>query len=142
MAVTVRVLGLKELEKKLDGKVLYEPEIEAGLERIADEMKTRHDKRKGLGARRNVMAIERAGRLQMRVRSTPLVSGWQPEPRKGARRPKGSGTPRPGWQEKVPTYNPRRTGSAWYRAQRSRFKAMAPRVIRKAIEGIKARWSA
>lgn len=142
MPVKVRVVGLEELDRKLDGRLLYEPEIDSTLQRMGDELKRGHDRGKGLGARRNVMAVERAGRLSYRLTSRSLVGRpWRPKALKGPRRPRGSGTPRPGWQERIPTFNPRRTGKAWRAKQHRRFKSMAPRFIRKAIEGIKKRWA-
>jgi len=64
--ITVRVVGLKELERKLDGKLLVQPEIEEGLDTINARFMRGG---KGLGVRRNVLNSQRAV-LSRRVSST------------------------------------------------------------------------
>ncbi|MGE0057006.1 MAG: hypothetical protein AB7P33_09845 [Dehalococcoidia bacterium] len=74
VAVEVQIKGLKELEAKLGGSVLYEDETEAGLDTIEKRMLRGG---KGLGAKRNTVSSERLV-LSRRVQSTdnwPRVTG-------------------------------------------------------------------
>ena len=59
MSITVRIEGLKELEKKLDGKFLVQPEIEGALDTVA---KRGQRGGRGLGAQRNPIGVGQ-GRL-------------------------------------------------------------------------------
>jgi len=54
MPVTVKILGLKELEQKLDGSFLVQPEIEPALDSVANRGKRGG---KGLGAKRNPITV-------------------------------------------------------------------------------------
>lgn len=88
------------------GQILIQPEVEAGLDTLADRLAR---KGKGAGERNNQMNLSRAA-LSRRF---------------------GFGI----------THWPRRTGWAKKAYSRRIFVSMAPRVVKKIIERIAARWS-
>ncbi len=72
--VTVKIDGLKELEKKLDGKFLVQPEIEPALDSGANRAMRGG---KGIGAQRNTISVA-AQPLSRTIASTlnaPRVKG-------------------------------------------------------------------
>lgn len=72
--VSVQVKGLRELEEKLGGSVLWEEETEAGLDTLSARFMRGG---KGLGAQRNVVSSERM-LMSRRVHSTtewPRITG-------------------------------------------------------------------
>lgn len=118
--VTVQVRGLKELEKKLGGSVLYEDETEAGLDTI---MKRMLRPGKGLAGRANTLTHERLV-LSRRVMSSTAEHYLPGRPI-------------------TPENNPRTSGRRWRDYQvNAVFKVMAPRVVRSIIKKINQRWAA
>lgn len=130
--MTVQVRGLKELEKKLNGSVLYEDEVEDGLDTIEKRM-LRGGKARSQGKKTNTVRSERT-HLSRRVASTRrgnTIRETVPSFGRGVNR------------RKNPDFNPRVTGRAWLDYQvHAVFKKMAPNVVRKIIKRINARWSA
>lgn len=112
MPVTIKVLGLEELEQKCQTSILLDPAIEEGINTIKDRMLRQG---KGLGAKRNVLAATSTG---------------------------GSGLAFPGAEIRTSLVWPRTTGSSLKRKDEAIFKAMSGNVIRKAIQRIRDRWGA
>lgn len=119
--VTVSVRGLKELEKKLDGKVLYTPELEAGMDTIRDRMLRGG---KGRGVKNNTLTTQR-GVLTRRIVSTTRDLSDKEQ-----------------FNRYSPRFNPRVTGSAWRSKQVGIFNGMVSRVVRKVVQRINSRWAA
>lgn len=131
--MTVQVKGLKEIEKKLNGSVLYEDEVEDGLTTIEKRM-LRGGKARSQGKKTNTVRSERM-HLSRRIATTrrdnnnirEIVPSF------------GSG---PG-RRKNPNFNPRVSGRKWLDYQiYAVFKKTAPNVVRSIIKKINARWSA
>lgn len=66
MVREIRVVGLEDLERKLDGKFLVQPEIADAMETFGKRMQRGG---KGLGAQRNTIAIQREA-LGVRAQTT------------------------------------------------------------------------
>lgn len=141
-ALTVKVVGLEELQKKLQPSYLYEPEIEAALDTVA---KRGQRGGRGLGAKLNPISVEKR-RLSRSVIS-PLARPSGSTRTRGAR---GTGTPRPRWMQRA-GYNPRRKGTSWLRKNlgatwttgtaKGVLGATAINALKKAAQKILARWS-
>lgn len=137
MTVTIRVKGLAELERKLDGSVLLQPEAEAAVETIGARIARPTGKR--IGVKRNTISRAQSGRLQETISTT--LAGPDPHRRRGTG-PRRRGTPRPGWQQRATWYNPRRKGTAWVRYQEKLLKGTFGRnVMKKMAERIAARFA-
>lgn len=113
--------------KKIDAVVKQAIWVET-LDKIEDRiLRPSRKAQKKLGFRRNTLT-PRKNALVLEVKTTTATGAFKHKGRRGRR---GSGTPRPGWQEKVPSYNPRRTGTAWQASNMAAARAMLPRVLRK-----------
>lgn len=105
-SLEVQVVGLKELQKKLDGKFLVQPEMVGVLDTV-----TRRAQRptKGLGYKMNPLSVSRPAPLSRAI-VTPLAHRRSsPKPRPAVRR---KGTPRPHWMYWA-IVNPRVKGTKW-----------------------------
>jgi hypothetical protein len=93
------------------------PYLDTAITRTREEMVSRHDKSRGLGARVNRLSVGTQPLLQ--TITTPLAL-----PTQSIRE------------------NPRRTGSNFLKKNIGRFKGMAPRVLKKyVLEPVKALWA-
>lgn len=121
MPLTVRIEGLAELQHKLDGDFLLQPEIEAALDTVA---KRGQRGGSGLGARMNPIAVE-AQDLR-RTLITPLAG------RRLAGEP----------------FNPRTKGTAWLKKNigaggygAGTLGSVARNALKSAAKKIAARWA-
>lgn len=85
--------------------------------------------RKRLGFRRNKLRHTRSG-LVLDEFSTVAGPESFKKPKPLHPRGRGTGTPRPGWQEKVRNYNPRRSGKTWASKNINRLKYALPNQAR------------
>jgi len=131
--MTIEVKNLAEIQKKLNGSVLYEDEFEAGLDTIEKRM-LRGGKARSQGKKTNTVRSERmhlSRRIATTRRDNNNIREIVPSFGRGAGR------------RKNPDFNPRVSGSAWRNYQvHAVFKKMAPNVVRSIIKKINARWSA
>ncbi len=133
MDVTVRIVGLEELKKKLDGKLLVQPEMQDAVKTITDRIALRD---------RNILKSGLQGRSRFERASASASRG-----RKGlgiANNPLAVSMSALGTASEItsPLNWPRTTGSSWTKKNIGIFKSMVPNVIRKAIKGIESRWAA
>lgn len=136
-AVTIKVVGLDELQKKLGHAVLLDPAAEDALETIGARIAKPSGKK--IGVLRNKIGRHSAGHLKQNV-TTTLAEAGPHYVRKGAtRRP---GTPRPGWQKYATWYNPRLKGQSWFKYQQKLVRgAFGRNVIKAMVRKIEARWA-
>lgn len=133
MDVTVRVVGLEALKKKLDGKLLIQPELQDAIKTIVDRiaLRDRYVLRSGAMGRSRFERAQRSaarGRKGLGIVNNPLAVSIS-----------ALGTSA---EIASPTNWPRTTGASWTKKNIGIFKAMVPNVIRKAIQRIEARWAA
>lgn len=103
--------------------IKIEPYVDDALESITTEMERRQGR--GIGARRNTIRTDRRSAMQHSVRTS--LRGGDPAESIG----------------RHPRFNPRVSGRSWRDKQTSRFRGMAPRVVKKyIIEPLRARWAA
>lgn len=134
MSVTLNATVKGPLFSKKIDQVVQDAIWAETLDKIEDRILRPSKKaQKRIGFRRNKLS-PRKNRLVLEVAST--LAKPLPSKRKGPRGRKGSGTPRPGWQEKWPAYNPRRKGTSWQATNEKAARAMLPRVLRKTTERI------
>lgn len=131
--MTIEVKGLKELEKKLGGSVLYEDAVEEGLDTFEKRM-LRGGRAKAAGKRTNLVTSQRAHlsrRINTTLRDETNIRQMVPSFGRGAGR------------RRNPDFNPRSSGRKWRDYQvLAVFKKLAPSVVRKIIKKINARWEA
>ena len=136
MPLTVGIVGLKELERKLDGKFLIQPEVESALDTVAQRGKRGG---KGQGAKVNPIALR--GAPLTRILTSPIRS---PGNRIEAIPSFGRGAGR----RKNPRFNPRSKGTSWIRKNVGAagygagiLGATARNALAKAAKKIAARWA-
>lgn len=138
--IAFRAGDQERLRKKLDAKYLVEPEFDDIFKSAETRVKRTG---KGIAAKRNTITFVRTDRLSAKAITTLAgPNAWKPKPRKGPVSQR-KGPPRPGWQEKIPNFNPRTSGVAWDKYNENvLIKNILPRSIAKAVKNIEARWAA
>lgn len=129
MSVTLNATLKGPLFSKKIDSVVKERILVRVFDRVGETIANPSKKaQKRLGFRRNKLT-PRKHPLVFEMSSTLAGPPRWKKPRKSSVRRRG--TPRPGWQEKVPDYNPRRTGKSWQAMNENRARKIIPNALRK-----------
>lgn len=129
MSVTLNATLKGPLFSKKIDKAVQERILVRVFDRVEEVIANPSKKsQKRLGFRRNKLT-PRKHPLVFEMSSTLAGPARWKKPRQSG--PRRKGTPRPKWQERVPEYNPRRTGVTWQRTNENRARKIIPNALRK-----------